>query len=237
MITSTYDERLTASLPEIQDRISGAAGRSGRACDEVTLVAVTKAHPIEAVEAALAHGLFDLGENRTEELEWKHGAVEDGLAQWHMIGHIQRRKAPRLIGIADLVHSIDSVRLAERISKVAVEAGEVLPVLVQVNTSGEESKAGFQGSDLSDEILGVLALPGLEVRGLMTMAPFTSDEAILRRTFERVRILHEELRAFEGYCGDHLSMGMTNDFEIAIEEGSTMIRIGTALFGKRLNHD
>ena len=159
------------------------------------------------------------------------------MAQWHMIGHIQRRKAPRLIGIVDLVHSIDSVRLAERISKAAVEAGEILPVLVQVNTSGEESKAGFQGSDLSDEILGVLALPGLEVRGLMTMAPFTSDEAILRRTFERVRILDEELRAFEGYCGDHLSMGMTNDFEIAIEEGSTMIRIGTALFGKRLNHD
>ena len=237
MITSTYDERVTASLPEIQDRISGAAERSGRACDEVTLVAVTKAHPIEAVEAALSHGLFDLGENRTEELAWKHGAVEDGRAQWHMIGHIQRRKAPRLIGIADLVHSIDSVRLAERISKVAVEAGEVLPVLVQVNTSGEESKAGFQCGDLSDEVLGVLALPGLEVRGLMTMAPFTSDEAILRRTFERVRILHEELRAFEGYCGDHLSMGMTNDFEIAIEEGSTMIRIGTALFGKRMNHD
>ena len=237
MITSTYDERVPASLPEFQDRISGAAGRSGRACDEVTLVAVTKAHPIEAVEAALAHGLFDLGENRTEELEWKHGAVKDGLAQWHMIGHIQRRKAPRLIGIADLVHSIDSVRLAERISKAAVEAGEILPVLVQVNTSGEESKAGFQGSDLSDEVLGVLALPGLEVRGLMTMAPFTSDEAILRRTFERVRILDEELRAFEGYCGDHLSMGMTNAFEIAIEEGSTMIRIGTALFGKRLNHD
>ena len=237
MITSTYDERVTASLPESQDRLSGAAGRSGRACDEVTLVAVTKAHAIEAVEAALAHGLCDLGENRTEELEWKHGAVKDGLAQWHMIGHIQRRKAPRLIGIVDLVHSIDSVRLAERISKAAVEAGEILPVLVQVNTSGEESKAGFQGSDLSAEVLGVLALPGLEVRGLMTMAPFTSDEAILRRTFERVRILDEELRAFEGYCGDHLSMGMTNDFEIAIEEGSTMIRIGTALFGKRLNHD
>ena len=237
MITSTYDERVTASLPEIQDRISRAAGRSGRAPDEVTLVAVTKAHPIEAVRAALSHGLFDLGENRTEELEWKRASVEDGRAQWHMIGHVQRRKAPRLVGIADLVHSIDSVRLAERLSKAAVEAGEVVPVLVQVNTSGEESKAGFQGGDLEDEVLSVLALPGVEVRGLMTMAPFTSDEATLRRTFEGVRILHEELRAFEGYRGDHLSMGMTNDFEIAIEEGSTMIRIGTALFGKRTNHD
>jgi pyridoxal phosphate enzyme (YggS family) len=237
MITSTYDDRVTASLPEIQDRISDAAGRSGRAAEEVTLVAVTKAHPIEAIEAALSHGLFDLGENRTEELEWKRGTVEDGRAQWHMIGHIQRRKAPRLIGIADLVHSIDSVRLAERLSKAAVEATEVLPVLVQVNTSGEESKAGFQGGGLKNAVLEVLALPGLHVRGLMTMAPFTSDEATLRRTFEGVRILHEELRASEGYGGDHLSMGMTNDFEIAIEEGSTMIRIGTALFGKRTDHD
>ena len=237
MIISTYDERVTASLPEIQDRISHAAGRSGRASDEVTLVAVTKAHPIEAVEAALSHGLLDLGENRTEELEWKRATLEDGRARWHMVGHVQRRKAPRLVGVADLVHSIDSVRLAERLSKAAVEAGEVVSVLVQVNTSGEESKAGFRGSGLQDEVLDVLALPGLEVRGLMTMAPFTSDEAPLRRTFEGVRILHEELRAFEGYCGDHLSMGMTNDFEIAIEEGSTMIRIGTALFGKRMGHD
>ena len=112
-----------------------------------------------------------------------------------------------------------------------------MDVLVQVNTSGEESKAGFRGGALRDEVSRVLALPGLEVRGLMTMAPFTSDEALLRRTFEGVRMLHEELRAFGGYCGDHLSMGMTNDFEIAIEEGSTMIRIGTALFGKRMAHD
>ncbi len=237
MITSTYDERLTASLPDIRDRISTAAQRSGRGSDDVTLVAVTKGHPIEAVHAALAHGLFDVGENRTEELAWKHATVEDGRARWHMIGHVQRRKAPRLVGIADLVHSIDSVRLAERLSKAAEEAGEVVSVLVQVNTSGEESKAGFQGGGVKDEVLRVLALPGLEVRGLMTMAPFTSDEALLRRTFERVRMLHEELRTFEGYCGDYLSMGMKNDFEIAIEEGSTMIRIGTALFGERMAHD
>ncbi|MEE8133950.1 MAG: YggS family pyridoxal phosphate-dependent enzyme, partial [Gemmatimonadales bacterium] len=174
MTTSTYDERVTASLPEIQDRVSDAAGRSGRASDEVTLVAVTKAHPIEAVQAALSHGLFDLGENRTEELARKRATVEDGRARWHMIGHVQRRKAPRLVGVADLVHSIDSVRLAERLSKAAVEAGEVVPVLVQVNTSGEESKSGFQGGGLTDEVLSVLVLPGLEVRGLMTMAPFTA---------------------------------------------------------------
>ncbi len=237
MITSTYDERVAVSLPEIRDRISDAAGRSGRGLTDVTLVAVTKAHPIEAVQAALSHGLFDLGENRTEELEWKRAAVEEGRVQWHMIGHVQRRKAPRLVGVADLVHSIDSVRLAERLSNAAVEAGKVVSVLVQVNTSGEESKGGFRGDGLKDEVRRVLDLPGLEIRGLMTMAPLTDDEALLRRTFEGVRMLHEELRAFAGYCGEHLSMGMTNDFEIAIEEGSTMIRIGTALFGKRMAHD
>ena len=237
MITSTYDERVAVSLPEIRDRISDAAGRSGRGSADVTLVAVTKAHPIEAVQAALSHGLFDLGENRTEELEWKRAAVEEGRVQWHMIGHVQRRKAPRLVGVADLVHSIDSVRLAERLSNAAVEAGKVVSVLVQVNTSGEESKGGFRGDGLKDEVRRVLDLPGLEIRGLMTMAPLTDDEALLRRTFEGVRMLHEELRAFGGYCGEHLSMGMTNDFEIAIEEGSTMIRIGTALFGKRMAHD
>jgi pyridoxal phosphate enzyme (YggS family) len=237
MITSTYDERVAVSLPEIRDRISDAAGRSGRGLTDVTLVAVTKAHPIEAVQAALSHGLFDLGENRTEELEWKRAAVEEGRAQWHMIGHVQRRRAPRLVGVADLVHSIDSVRLAERLSNAAVEAGKVVSVLVQVNTSGEESKGGFRGDGLKDEVRRVLDLPGLEIRGLMTMAPLTDDEALLRRTFEGVRMLHEELRAFAGYCGEHLSMGMTNDFEIAIEEGSTMIRIGTALFGKRMDHD
>ncbi len=107
MITSTYDERVAASLPEIRDRISHAAQRSGRGSDDVTLVAVTKAHPIDAVQAALSHGLFDLGENRTEELAWKHATVEDRRAQWHMVGHVQRRKAPRLVGMADLVHSID----------------------------------------------------------------------------------------------------------------------------------
>ena len=237
MITSTYDERVATSLPEIRDRISDAARRSGRSSNDVTLVAVTKAHPIEAVQAALSHGLFDLGENRTEELEWKRATLEDARIQWHMIGHVQRRKAPRLVGVADLVHSIDSVRFAERLSNAAVGAGEIVSVLLQVNMSGEESKAGFRGGGLEDEVLRILALPGVQVRGLMTMAPFTDDEAVLRRTFEGVRILHEELRAVQGYCGEHLSMGMTNDFEIAIEEGSTMIRIGTALFGRRMTHD
>lgn len=237
MIPLTYESRLAQALPALHDRVGAAAERGGRDPDDVTLVAVTKAHPLDAVLAALAQGLFDLGENRVEELEWKTGAVQDERIRWHMIGHVQRRKAPRLVGMADLVHSVDSLRLAERLSRAAVEKGERLSVLVQVNTSGEESKGGFASGRAADEARMILELPGLEARGLMTMAPFTEDERVLRSAFQGVRELDEELRRSTGYAGKELSMGMTNDFEIAIEEGSTMIRIGTALFGRRAPHD
>ena len=237
MITSTYETRLADSLPEIQERITNAVERSGRGRDDITLVAVTKAHPIDAVHAALAHGLFHLGENRVEELEWKAASLGDERVRWHMIGHVQRRKVPRLLGRADLVHSVDSIPLAEQLSKRSVAAGELEDVLVQVNTSGEETKGGFSAEGSEEEISAILRLPGLNTRGLMTMAPFTDDETVLRKTFRRVRILHEELCGMEGYSGEQLSMGMTNDFEVAIEEGSTMIRIGTALFGRRSADD
>lgn len=197
------------------------------------MVAVTKAHPLEAVHAALAHGLFDLGENRVEQLAEKAAAVGDERVRWHMIGHVQRRKVPRVAGVAELVHSIDSLRLARRLSDVAEESGERQPVLIQVNTSGEETKGGLPGQGIGDDLRSILALSGLEVRGLMTMAPFTDDETVLRSTFRGLRELDEEFRQLDGYAGEELSMGMTNDFEIAIEEGSTMIRLGTALFGRR----
>lgn len=237
MITLTYETRLAESLPEIQERITNAAERSGRDGDDITLVAVTKAHPIDAVHAALAHGLFHLGENRVEELEWKAASLKDERVRWHMIGHVQRRKVPRLLGKADLVHSVDSIRLAKQLSDRSVAAGKVEDVLVQVNTSGEGTKGGFAAEGSGEELSAILSLPGLNTRGLMTMAPFTDDEAVLRKTFRRVRMLHEELCGVEGYSGEQLSMGMTNDFEVAIEEGSTMIRIGTALFGRRSAND
>lgn len=237
MITLTYETRLAESLPEIQERITNAAERSGRDGDDITLVAVTKAHPIDAVHAALAHGLFHLGENRVEELEWKAASLKDERVRWHMIGHVQRRKVPRLLGKADLVHSVDSIRLAKQLSDRSVAAGKVEDVLVQVNTSGEGTKGGFAAEGSGEELSAILSLPGLNTRGLMTMAPFTDDEAVLRKTFRRVRMLHEELCGVAGYSGEQLSMGMTNDFEVAIEEGSTMIRIGTALFGRRSAND
>jgi len=233
MITPVYEARLERSLGEIRERVARAAERSGREPADVTLVAVTKAHPLEAVHAAVAHGLFDLGENRVEDLVEKATALKDERVRWHMIGHVQRRKAPRLVGVAGLVHSIDSLRLAQRLSNVAGEAGTRQPVLIQVNTSGEETKGGFSDRGMDDDLGEVLALPGLEVRGLMTMAPLTDDETVLRSTFRALLRLNERLRQADGYTGDELSMGMTNDFEIAIEEGSTMIRLGTALFGRR----
>ncbi len=232
----TYSETLKETLPRIRDEVEEAARRSGRTGADVTLVAVTKSHPLAAVEAAIGAGLRDIGENRVEELEVKVQALAGRPApRWHMIGHLQRRKAPRVIGICDLVHSVDTVRLAERLDRFAPEGAAPLPVLVQVNTSGEAAKSGIAPGEAREAVHRITELPGLAVRGLMTMAPFTGRERVLRDAFGGLRRLHEELRSIEGYRGEHLSMGMTNDFRIAIEEGSTMVRIGTALLGPRPN--
>ncbi|GMR13715.1 MAG: YggS family pyridoxal phosphate-dependent enzyme [Gemmatimonadota bacterium] len=229
----TYSERLTRGLPGVRDTIGAAAATSGRDPDAVTLVAVTKAHPLEAAQAALDAGLQHLGENRVEELQWKAEALAGTAVRWHMVGHVQRRKVPRLAGIPQLVHSIDSVRLAQRFSSVAVESGQPFRVLLQANTSGEGTKGGFSRDELVEAIHEIVELPSLEIRGLMTMAPLTDDEDVLRATFRRLREVHETLRSTSAYEADQLSMGMTNDYQIAIEEGSTMVRIGTALFGAR----
>lgn len=229
-----YVRRLKESLPRTRDEVEEAARRSGRTGADVTLVAVTKSHPLAAVEAVLETGLRDIGENRVEELKVKVGALADRPApRWHMIGHLQRRKAPRVIGICDLLHSVDTVRLAERLDRFASPGAAPLPVLVQVNTSGEGAKSGFSPEEAPEAVHRITELPGLAVRGLMTMAPFTDREGVLRGAFRALRRLHEGLGSLEGYRGEHLSMGMTNDFRIAIEEGSTMVRIGTALLGPR----
>ncbi len=235
-----YAERLRSTLPALRDRIAAVCARAGRDPAEVTLVAVTKTHPLEAIDAAVEAGLTDLGENRVSELLQK-AAARPGGVRWHMIGHLQRRKAPELIGVADLIQSVDTVRLGERLSRKAQELGVEVGILAQVNTSGEASKGGF-GSEREgpfdapatlSEILALSELPGLRLEGLMTMAPFVHDEAVLRPSFSRLRELSEHLRCADPSIGTTLSMGMTNDLDLAIEEGSTMLRIGTALFGPR----
>lgn len=230
-----YASRLQESLPRVRDTITAAAEGVGRDPSDVTLVAVTKGHPLEAVEAALDAGLKDLGENRVGELARKAGELDRSDVRWHMIGHVQRRKAPRVVAVTDLIHSVDSLRLAQRLARVTGEGEGDGPVrvLYQVNTSGEEAKYGFPMESAEERILEAAELPELSSAGLMTMAPYTDDEKMLRDTFRRLRELLERLRGHRPVMGTQLSMGMTNDLEIAIEEGSTMIRIGTALFGER----
>lgn len=233
------------------DRVAAAAERSGREPGRVQIVAVTKGHPPEAVEAVLSAGLADVGENRVEELERKAPAFQGRDIRWHMIGHVQSRKAARAARLATLLHSVDSLRLARRLSRAADEAGKSLPVLVQVNASGEAAKGGFPALGASgasgeartearearmealEGIAQVSALPGLRPVGLMTMAPWTTDEAVLRATFRRTRQLLEDAAEIDGFEARELSMGMSNDYEMAVEEGSTMVRLGTVLLGQR----
>lgn len=231
--TETYTARLEHTLPVVRRQIAEATRAAGRDPGSVRLVAVTKGHPLEAIDAALGAGLHDLGENRVHELEAKVAARgREGLT-WHMIGHVQSRKAKQVVELADLIHSVDSVSLAERISRNAVESGIEVVGLAQVNTSGEGSKGGFDAETAVEQIHHVAELPGLKIAGLMTMAPFVDDERVIAAAFAGLRDLLGHLHGVTDAVGAELSMGMTNDLEIAIREGSTMVRIGTALFGPR----
>jgi PLP dependent protein len=225
-------EELKSRVDEVRERIEAARVRAGRA-DPVTLVAVTKTHPPDVVRAAIAAGVGDVGENRVQEMDEKVGEIGRDAVRWHLIGHLQRNKAARAVAIADLVHSLDSVRLAEALSAEAVKAGTTVRALVQVNTSGEESKFGLGADEAVDAVARMAGLPGLRLEGMMTMAPFTDDETVIRRTFAGARRLCEDAaRQVPGF-GRQLSMGMSNDFEAAVEEGSTLVRVGSTLFGER----
>lgn len=230
-----YFQRLQHALPQVRDRIQQARDRAGRSsADAVTLVAVTKGHPVEALEAARRVDLHVIGESRVQEARAKWEAVGDMGLEWHLVGHLQRNKVREALRMFTLVHSVDSLRLAREIDSEAAKSGCPVPVLVQVNASGEDSKHGFQAQDGREAVLAITELEFIRVIGLMTMAPFTDDEAVLRGTFRQTRALFERCRdSVEKFEGRHLSMGMTNDYEIAVEEGSTMVRLGTVLFGER----
>lgn len=221
------------AVAEVRHRITAALERSGRS-GPVEIVAVSKGHPPEAVEAAAAAGTRACGENRVAELEAKVEAIGRSRVAWHFVGHLQRNKVRRILPLIDLLHSLDSLRLAEELSREAVRAGVVVKALVQVNASGEATKGGFAPAALLDAVASIVTLPGLQIQGLMTMAPLDADEATLRTTFGTTRELLERCRReVPGFQGSHLSMGMSNDFEIAVEEGATLVRLGTILFGER----
>lgn len=227
-------EEIDTRLAAVRDRIDAACLRSGRDSGEVGIVAVTKTHPPEAVEAVRAAGLGDAGENRVQELEQKVAAVGRDTMRWHLIGRLQRNKVKRALELADLIHSVDSHRLARKISEEALSSGRRAEVLVQLNVSGEATKGGFGADEAEDAIGEICALQGVSVVGLMTMAPFVDDEKVLRSVFSKTRQIAERAaQSIDDFEARHLSMGMSGDFEIAVEEGSTLVRLGTILLGER----
>ncbi|MFP3853022.1 MAG: YggS family pyridoxal phosphate-dependent enzyme [Anaerolineales bacterium] len=232
---------INKNLAQIQERIQRAAEKADRNPAGVQIVAVTKGHDASVVRSANEVGLDRLGENRVREGLKKMGAVDDlpGL-QWDMIGHIQSRKAKLVAPAYHWVHSVDREKIARYLDRYAGEEGRILPVLLECNVSGEESKYGFDLSeearwtDWLEQVKTILAMEHLSVRGLMTMAPWEADEDIVRSTFARLRRLRAFLREeLPAGSWEHLSMGMTDDYEIAVEEGATILRLGRALFGPR----
>jgi len=235
---------IAANLEHIEARIVAACARAGRARSEVTLVAVSKTRPATEIIAAYRCGVRHFGENRVEEMEEKTPPLRAEFtadpAIWHLIGHVQSRKAKRAAELADIVHSVDSLHLAERMNRCAAERGVRLPVLLECNVSGEEAKYGFAAWDDSAwaeawaQIQQLERLDHLEVRGLMTMAPIVAQPEEARPVFRRLRHLRDILRQAAPFSAwAELSMGMTDDFEVAIEEGATLVRIGRAIFGPR----
>lgn len=239
-------ETLIERLSAVRERIAAAARRANRDPAAIRLVGVTKAQPVDVIRAALAAGLCEIGENRVQEAEAKMSALaaERRRLTWHLIGHLQTNKAKKAATLFDMVHSVDSLRLAQILDRHAAETKDRLPVLLQVNVSGEMTKSGFDLyhwdtlPDVYDrfcaDVEQILALPHLEVCGLMTIAPWGPDPEQARPVFRAARRLRDSLALrFPATVWRDLSMGMTDDFEVAIEEGATIVRIGRAIFGER----
>jgi len=227
---------IASRVAAVRERIARAAARAGRKPDDVTLVAVSKTQPVEAVREAFAAGVRHFGENKLQEAEGKISALSglraDGLV-WHMVGHLQGNKARRAAEIFDTVDSVDDVGLAKRLERGAEAAGRRLPVLVQVDLAGEASKFGLPPDRLSASLEELKASEAVRVDGLMVLPPLFDDPEQSRPFFRRLRELLEAAAGQGLLRGRELSMGMSHDFEVAVEEGATQVRVGTALFGER----
>jgi len=222
-------------IAQILERIARAAEACGRSADEIQLVAVSKTKPVENVREALEAGQELFGENYIQESREKVNELAATRARWHFIGHLQSNKAKYAVRLFDLVHSVDSAKLARELNKQAAKIGKVQPVLVQVNISGEASKSGTARDEAVDLVTEISSLDNLALQGLMTMPPFFDDPERARPYFKALRELRDHIRALAipKVAMDHLSMGMTGDFEAAIAEGATLVRVGTAIFGER----
>jgi hypothetical protein len=230
---------IAGRLEQINERTARACARAGRSTDEITLVAVSKTIAPDRIRVAIEAGVRTLGENRVQEAALKIPALksvtESVQAEWHLIGHLQSNKARRAVELFDVVQSVDSLELGERLNRVAAEMNKQLPVFVQVNIGSEQSKSGLPADEVLPVCEQLSSLASLELRGLMTVPPFPDNPEEVRPFFRQLRQLRDEAQR-AGVVGERfrdLSMGMSHDFEIAIEEGATLIRIGTAIFGSR----
>jgi PLP dependent protein len=230
-------ELLAVRLADVRARVSAAVQRSGRQPDEVRLIAISKTHPASVIKQVCQLGATDFGENRVQEAEGKIAEIGREKVRWHLVGHLQANKARRAVTLFDVIHSVDTLDLAERLDRLCVEEGrESLPVLIQVDLGHEETKSGIDESELTHLVDSLGPLTRLKLIGLMTLPPFFDDPEQSRPFFRRLRELIDALnqRGVFGERTGELSMGMTHDFEVAIEEGATMVRIGTAIFGERI---
>ena len=218
----------------VEEKVANACKRAGRSREDVTLIAVSKTKPVSMIEELLPLGVRDFGENKVQELTAKEEVLPKDI-RWHMIGHLQRNKVKYVIDKACMIHSVDSLRLAQEISKEAVKHALVMPVLIEVNVAGEESKFGVAVEEAPSLVEEVSKLPGIQVNGLMTIAPYVEDPEENRYVFRNLRKLSVDIREknFDNVTMNVLSMGMTGDYEVAIEEGATHVRVGTGIFGER----
>lgn len=224
---------LAGRLAAVRARIAAAAARAGRDPAAVKLVAVGKTHPAGLIREAFGAGQRDIGENRIQEALGKLDELADLPIAWHLIGHLQRNKARQAVGRFALIHSVDSARLIEALEAEAARAGVIQPILLQLNLSGEASKFGAAAEELPALLDAVAGAPHLRAEGLMTIPPYDEDPEKSRPIFRRLRRLLESIPAGGPLAARHLSIGMSNDFEVAVEEGATLVRVGTTIFGER----
>lgn len=237
-VTDAETDALARHIHDARQRVAAAAARGGRPAEDVLLVGVSKTVPAALIQAAYALGLRTFGENRVREAHEKRAALRlPDDARWELVGHLQTNKVARAVEIFDRIQSVDSVALAEGLDARAAQVGRVLPVLLEVNVAGEASKGGFAPDALPEAARAIAALPHLRPEGLMTVAPLVAEAEAVRPVFRRLRALRDALRETQPLGPDggwpHLSMGMSDDFEVAIEEGATIVRIGRAIFGAR----
>lgn len=225
---------LAYNLEKVKNKISVTAQNAGKSEKEITLIAVSKTKPVSMLQEVYDLGVRDFGENKVQEIMEKYALLPSDI-RWHMIGHLQRNKVKYIIDKVSLIHSVDSLRLAEEIDKEAKKHQLIMPILIQVNIAEEESKFGLSSLEILEEIKKISRLSHIKVKGLMTVAPFVENGEDNRKYFKLIKQLSVDImnENIDNVCMDIISMGMTGDYQTAIEEGSTMVRIGTAIFGER----